>query len=166
MLKLNISKNTYLAIFFLIFPIVLIAQTKIVNYSIPEWNTNGSFTFSIGSAMNAESGQNEGKITVLDSDGKIILDITPTVIKEIRNQFIKSNLSSKMQNNEKYEQKEYDAALTVLNELYEKLRNMKEVTKLKSIVDNSSSKIMSTLNWSYVLSTIRNQQIEVTGTIE
>lgn len=116
--------------------------------------------------MNAESGQYEGKITVLDSDGKIILDITPTVIKEIRNQFIKSNLSSKMKNNDKYEQKEYDAALTVLDELYEKLRNMKEATKLKSIFDNSSSKIMSTLNWNYILSTIRNHQIKVAGTIE
>lgn len=166
MLKSNIHKNNILTVFFMLFPIVLFSQTKTVNYSIPEWNTNGSFTFSIGSVMNAESGQNEGIITVLDSDGKIILDITPAVIKQIRDNISKSNLSGEMKKTDNYRQNEYKEALKILDELYIKLKDMEEVAKLKSIFNNMSPEMMSTLNWNYVLSTIRNQQIGVTGTIE
>ncbi len=163
MLKSNIYKNSILTVFFILLPVVLFSQTKTVNYSIPEWNTNGSFTFSIGSAMNPESVQNEGKITLLDGDGKIIFVITPAIIKQIQDNISKSNLSGEIKNNDYYKQNEYKDALRILEELYIKLKDMKEIAKLQSIFNNMSPE---TLNWNYVLSTIRDQQIGVTGTIE
>lgn len=142
------------------------AQIHTVNYSIPDWNASGYFTFQAGTSLNSITGKTEGYIKITTGDGKAIeinsqkidaiiqaLENDP-VVKVNENKTKKVNLVEVSKAN----------AINKLKKLKLFLRDNEKMKNLKTSLQKASS--VSTLNWDYTLQTIEDIQVQTMGTVD
>ena len=151
------------------FSFVANAQQDVINYSIPEFNKSGSFTIEYGSNLSKTMGDTSDTknfIRLKDKEDNVKLEVTAKFLKELKNKVVTLNIKSKNDNKTKFVKAKEKMMLDIIDNLINFLRDDTRFSNFKN--KNKLSKqhsVLAPTPWSYVLSTIRNLQTTIEGTI-
>ena len=135
-----------------------------VTYTIPDWNTSGSFILLLGTSKIGSGNKVVGFIKILDKDRNVITELTP---EKIQNQidnissvsFNRSTSKTKMRKVE-----DYKYSLTSLKNLMEDPKKFQ--TLMVKIKSKNVNTIQGTRDWSTILAPgIRDYNLEVSGSL-
>ena len=133
------------------------STTTTIDYNIEAYNRTGSLTFQWGTSNN-KAGKFCGYVRVLDGEGKIIQEITPQKLeKKIKH----VEMIKKLFNAKEVKDTRLTYMVVSLQEFKEVLENETEFNAMVAKFNSRSSGFP----FSYTISTIRDQQETLSGTI-